>query len=259
MDRLALAIAVGVALWVFLMSSWPQGSGQQTQALDDERLAAVEAALARLAAADSPHARDDRPRLVGATPPRAPRLDALEARVAALERARVAPSPRPGLQRAATPPATPEHAGARIESLAGARELLTLDDGQAADMKRVIEDTETQLRALYETPNADGALLRDVASIALTSPDADGPSLLERIVAARRQRTRFKQGAVPGRSETYAQAEARIRSEAKREARRILTEPQRSAWDASDPERLFRVPLDVRGGLRASQPVRPSR
>ncbi len=158
-------------------------------------------------------------------------------------------------QRVAAQEEKVEHVATRVEEEAASRPrvfrtprfIASVDDAvgaldltptQQADMERLVEYANQDLQRLYQIPNADGKTLADVNKpVKVGGKDNAGIGILFTNLAAV---TGFKHSTVPGRSETYAEAETRIRKDAKREIRDLLDPKQQKTWDDSNTDPLFK-------------------
>jgi len=256
MSKLALvlaAAALALGIWQMLEN---QATRDEVRALQEERtslraqLASIERAHPdRAATLPAPGARlatGDVP----STPENAPRGPTLVAKAASP--AVLAEAVRDLQDRVAKQEEKVENVAARVEdnaektprffrrkflrSVADAAKLLDLSATQRADLERVTEYAKQDIKDLYAIPNDEGKTLADVSKPVKVGGEGSGIAMMMSNFGAIQQ---FKRSKVPGRSETYAEAEQRIRSEAKREARDLLAPDQRKTWDNSTPDALF--------------------
>ena len=126
-----------------------------------------------------------------------------------------------------------------------ASSALDLSPGQKADLGRVVEDTTRDLDALYDTPNDDGRTFREVSKpkpLTTGKGDGDVGPAITLLMSNFAEIQKFKDSKVPGTSETYGQAEQRIRARGTNDARDLLTADQQKTWDRSHPDLLFGTP-----------------
>jgi len=123
-----------------------------------------------------------------------------------------------------------------LRSVADAAKVLDLSATQRADLERVTEYAKQDIGDLYAIPNDEGKTLADVSKPVKIGGEGAGIAMMMSNFGKIQQ---FKSSKVPGRSETYAEAESRIRSEAKTDARDLLTPDQQKTWDDSTPDALF--------------------
>ncbi|MGE0193492.1 MAG: hypothetical protein AB7T63_15790 [Planctomycetota bacterium] len=124
-----------------------------------------------------------------------------------------------------------------------AQKALDLSASQRADLERIIDDTRLEIDRLMDTPDEDGVTLRSLQKDTGVSISGGGSIDMSKILANAGKVQAFKNRTIPGRNETYAQAENRIRDDAKRRIRDSLTEEQRGKYDNS-----FSEPLIPRAG-----------
>ncbi|MFM8979384.1 MAG: hypothetical protein ACKOSS_02825 [Planctomycetia bacterium] len=275
MARLALLVALvgaGVCGWLVGERSALQGqvaSLEQAQQAAEARLLQAERALAALgsapaepallAAAPAPEAPAAAPGSAPATAARpgltaAPRTaapaPALEERLARLEQDLA----KERAARAAPPAAPAWRPDNRfLTSVEQAEKALNLDGAQKAGLERAIEDTTRELTNLASLRGEDGKTLKELQE-AMRAPLQQGMAGEEaqaRFHENMAALSRFRQGKVPGTSETFAEAERRIRREGRNRARSYLNPEQAKQWDNSMTDPLFRGP----GGMEAGTSV----
>lgn len=115
---------------------------------------------------------------------------------------------------------------------------LSLDDGQKGELERIIEDLKYENERLLDIPNAEGKRFADLKPAHLQVGSGETPDITQ-IMTNNNERWRFLGGKVPGTDETYAQAQARIRKDAKNRFRRTLTPEQLKTCDNSHVDPLF--------------------
>lgn len=263
MQQVALVLsvlAVGLAGWVaYQTSSGPADRLDRIEAdLDglrvlETRVANAERRLAEATAARPgpveapPPRRDDgtlaaAPRVetsggaasaAGATAPVESRLAELTKRLAAVEEktkdvepGAPIPLPRGAMARAFGPRGF-------VTTLDDAQKQLDLSASQRADWDRTLADAKRELDDLRSIPDDEGKtwkqhnedLVRGLA-------DGSGRFDLSKLMALRGKK-------VPGRTETYGEAEARVRTEAKQRLRDPLTPDQQKKFDESNVDPLI--------------------
>lgn len=263
MGKVALVVSVlalAGAGWA-VVSSRQEAAPQAGELVAIEgRLLAIERALAEIQARPAPAAPLSAPAAGPASPglvtgggapslgprlegqPRAPR--SVEERVAELERlagelkasaadGAVVRSPVgvPGPQLMPMPGFWP--------TVEAAAKALKLDGVQASRLERVVEDANRDLDALYAKPNDEGVLWKDV-NVGLELDSLDQADIMAKFSDQLKKTSKFRSSKVPGTSETYAEAERRIRKDAKERARSLLDADQAKTWDRSHPDALFR-------------------
>lgn len=124
-----------------------------------------------------------------------------------------------------------------------AQKALDLSSSQRADLERLIEDTQVEIDRLLDTPDEEGVTLRSLQKDTGVSISGGGSIDMSKILANAGKVQAFKNKTIPGRNETFAQAENRIRSGAKQRFRDSLTDEQRGTYDSS-----FSDPLIPRAG-----------
>lgn len=128
-----------------------------------------------------------------------------------------------------------------------AQRRLDLSAGQRADLDRILDETKHEMDRLLDTPNEDGTTLRSLQEGMNLAPGSPGVLDPSRILGQVGRLMAFKQGVVPGTDETYAAAEERLRSTAKRRIRDSLGEQQQRTWDRSHTDPL--IPRAGTGGM----------
>jgi hypothetical protein len=124
-----------------------------------------------------------------------------------------------------------------IGSVEDAARELKLDDRQRAEVERAVADVRADIERLRAIPNDDGKTWADVSSQQVSLGDGDHGFAL--MLPNMTERKRFLDSRVPGRSETYGQAEERIRGEGRRRVEDVLTPEQRETWDDAHTAPLF--------------------
>lgn len=260
MGKLALALSLlalggaGFAVWSAERER-PSGDRDVFQTSVDARLAAIERGLAELAARPAPvPLLTAAPSAAGAVPefgagaptvgpllqgsPKAPL--SVEQRIAELEKRLAA---RAGAESAGVP--LPAGEGAQFMSSTGfwpdaaaAAKALKLDSVQTSRLEGIVESTQRELDNLFAKPNEDGVLWKDV-NAGLQIEGGDPGEFMGKIGEHMKKVSKFRSGKVPGTSETYKEAEQRIRKDGKDRARSLLDTDQAKVWDRSHPDSLF--------------------
>jgi hypothetical protein len=115
-----------------------------------------------------------------------------------------------------------------------AQRELELTPNQRADFDRITADSKRELEELRKTPDESGKTWSDVQREMFLG---DGTSGGIRIDASKMMT--FRNQTIPGRSETYAAADERIRTDAKRRLRDTLTPAQQEKYDKSNVDPLI--------------------
>lgn len=232
--------------------------GQQTL---DGRLLAIERALTELqrapaagellvgtapASAPVPAGPDAGPALSGAARPPA-RPVSVEQRLAQLESA-LAAAGQPGTKTSGAQtlefgddaaPMTFSFGGRGfLGSVDQASKTLSLDASQRAGLERTVEDVKRELAGLHERPNDEGVTMKQLQA-GWKPEDSFGEDGMAGLHEHMAKVARFRASKVPGSSETYAQAERRIRKDGKGRARSYLNADQAKTWDKSHTDGLF--------------------
>ena len=123
-----------------------------------------------------------------------------------------------------------------------ATKALSLSAGQQAELKETLDELKAEMQRLQDIPNEEGETLRELNERfdAKLKEAQDGGTFDPSVVFEQLGATsKFMRGKIPGRSETYAEAETRLRKEAKSRIRNGLDSAQRETWDKSMTEPLF--------------------
>lgn len=223
------------------------------------RLAAIERGVAELNARPAPAAPlEAHPAAASTTSPgnagttTAPSLSApgrtkatLEDRLAALEKTLTEPraGPFPDGQRHELE--LNHEAGGPFLAMPGfwpdvdsAAKAMKLDDGTKARLENIVEATKRGLDDLYERPNDEGVLWKDVNGD-LKLDGTEPGEMMTKVGEHMKKVAKFKNGKVPGTSETYAEAERRIKKEGRDRARSVLDPDQAKVWDRGHPDTMF--------------------
>lgn len=263
MQQVALVLsvlAVGLAGWVaYQTSSGPADRLDRVEADLDElrvletRVANAERRLAEATAARPgpveapPPRRDDgtlaaSPRAeaaggaasaAAAAAPVETRLAELTKRLAAVEEKTkdVEPGSPIGLARSGFARALPPRGF--VATLDDAQKQLDLSPTQRADWDRTLAETKRELDDLRSIPDEEGKTWKQHnEDLVRGLSDGSGRFDLSKLMALRGKK-------VPGRPETYGEAEARIRTQAKQRLRDPLTPDQQKKFDESNVDPLI--------------------
>ena len=115
-----------------------------------------------------------------------------------------------------------------------ASKSLELNDNQKADMQDVLDRAKRELDDLYAIENDEGVTWKDVrkpkmvegSGFSIAMPD------MKKIAA-------FKKSRIPGSSETFGEAQKRIRKDAFARMRNVLTPAQAKKWDKAHKDALL--------------------
>jgi chromosome segregation ATPase len=131
-----------------------------------------------------------------------------------------------------------------------AEKALSLSPRQRAEVEAAVEDTRRALKALRSTPNDEGLTWEEAEAkmLKVSGESSDSGAVFS---FDHRPLERLRHSRVPGRNETYAEAEQRIRQEGKSRARGALDARQAEIWDGAQTDWLFRVG----GGPRMRAPM----
>ena len=122
-----------------------------------------------------------------------------------------------------------------IRDMESAKKELDLNARQEADIARIVDDTKRELEDLWEIPNEDGKTWKDVSTMKVESGDAGVAVFMSNFA----EQQKFKNGTIPGRNETYAQAESRIRDRGKEDVKSVLSPEQGKTFDGAHTDPLF--------------------
>lgn len=115
---------------------------------------------------------------------------------------------------------------------------LDLDAAQRAGVERAVDDARRELDDLHARANDEGLSLKQINE-ALASATRDGKDMETAFADHMGKMARWRRSRVPGSSETYGEAEARIRKQGKERARSYLNADQAKTWDKSHPDAMF--------------------
>jgi Spy/CpxP family protein refolding chaperone len=121
-----------------------------------------------------------------------------------------------------------------------AAKSLELNERQKQDMKDIADRAQRELADLMDIPNDEGVTWKDASKIKLSGGDAEGGVTV--LMSNFSKMAKFKKSRIPGSSETYGEAEKRIRDRALGDMRNILTPAQTEKWDKAHKDALIRPP-----------------
>ena len=116
-----------------------------------------------------------------------------------------------------------------------AKEMLDLNARQEADIARIVDDTKRELEDVWVIPNEDGKTWKEISTMKVES----GSQGVAALMSSFAEQQKFKSGLIPGRNETYTQAEARISARGKEDVKRVLTPEQTKTFDGAHTDSLF--------------------
>lgn len=119
-------------------------------------------------------------------------------------------------------------------NVAMAAKALDLTDTQRTDMQDIIDRAKDELADLYKIENDEGVTWNEVRKPKMV--EGSGFSIAMPNMA---KIAKFKKGRIPGSSETYGEAETRIRKDAFARMRNLLTPEQAGTWDKASKEPLL--------------------
>lgn len=122
-------------------------------------------------------------------------------------------------------------------NLDAAAKSLQLSERQKADLQDVIDIAKRQLDDLYGTENDDGVTWKEVRKPKAASLSGEGGITIALPDFGRIEK--FKKSRIPGSSETFGQAEKRIKDDAFHEMRNLLTPAQTKKWDKAHKDGLL--------------------
>lgn len=245
-------LALGLALVAVALSAWAairSPGGSDGVAVDggtalDARLAAIEARLNEaLAARPTPLPGREAPRaaadLAASPAVGRPGLDpeTLATRLAEVDKRLASVEGRIEEKGAAPSGDAPTRffAGSRggpalapqgiVTSLDDAEARFSLSASQRADWERALEDARRELDTIHGLPDQDGKTWKQHQEEAMKSLES-GRFDLGRLLSLRARN-------VPGRDETYGEAEQRVRAQTKKRLRDALTQDQQKKYDES--------------------------
>ncbi len=120
---------------------------------------------------------------------------------------------------------------------AAARDL-ELSERQKTDMEDTLDRAKRELKDLYATENDDGETWAEVGKPKMTKMGND--SGISFAMPNFQKINKFKQSRIPGSSETFGQAEKRIKDNAYANVRRTLPADKAKKWDKANKDALLR-------------------
>jgi len=128
-------------------------------------------------------------------------------------------------------------------NLDSAAKSLELDERQKGDLQDAIDRGKSELADLYKIENDEGLTWAEVRKPKMAKVGADNGFSIAMPDFAKIQK--FKKSRIPGSSETFGQAEQRIKDGAFANMRRTLTPKQATKWDKAHKDPL----LNSSGGM----------
>lgn len=256
MDKLAAVIAIaalGVAGYALMQAGDKDAQIEALQTANQElkdRMVTLEAEAGTLGGAPATlreaggttvlgHASDGTPvGLKGRPASPIDRLAALEKRVAEQDEALAKMESEKGTEAAALGTAGKALRGWSRDNFYGnldmAAKSLELNDSQKTDMQDVLDRANRELEDLYAIENDEGVTWKEVrkpkmvegSGFSFAMPD------MKKIAA-------FKKSRIPGSSETFGEAQQRIRKDAFARMRNVLTPDQAKKWDKAHKHGLL--------------------
>jgi len=124
-----------------------------------------------------------------------------------------------------------------ISNVEQARKELDLDGRQEADIQRIVDDTKRDLDDVWSIPNADGKTWNDISKTTIQGGDTGGGITI--VMPNFAEQAKFRNSLIPGRNETYGQADERIRGRGVADVRNVLRPDQRKTFDEAQTQSLF--------------------
>ena len=115
-----------------------------------------------------------------------------------------------------------------------AAKAMELNERQKSDMQDLIDRAQRELQDLYKIENDEGVTWNDVRKPKMVEGSGFSIALPDMGKIAK-----FKKGRIPGSSETFGDAEKRIRKDAFGRMRNLLTPEQTTKWDKARKEPLL--------------------
>jgi len=119
-----------------------------------------------------------------------------------------------------------------------AAKALDLDEGQASEMQDILERGKGELKDLYEIENDDGETWNEVRKPKMA--DIGGSSGFHIAMPDFAKIQKFKKRRIPGSSETFGEAEKRIKKNTFENVRRTLPPDKAKTWDGAHKDGLLR-------------------
>ena len=122
-----------------------------------------------------------------------------------------------------------------IRTVDEAATRLDLSAAQRADVERIVDYAQRDLEDLRNLPNAEGKTWKDVEAMKTTTSEGGLTMVMTNLAEV----MKYRDSRIPGSSETYGEAEQRIRRRASTDIREILTPEQQKTWDDTPTDPLF--------------------
>ena len=119
-----------------------------------------------------------------------------------------------------------------------AAKSMDLDERQKSDLKDAIERGKRELADLYDIENDNGETWKEIRKPKMGK--VGGESGLSIAMPDFGKIQKFKKSRIPGSSETFGEAEKRIKEDAFANGRRTLTPKQAKKWDKAHKDGLLR-------------------
>jgi hypothetical protein len=123
-------------------------------------------------------------------------------------------------------------------NLDSAAKSLALSERQKADMKDLIDAGKRELADLYAIPSDDGVTWAELRKPIQATVGGDGGGLTFAMPDFQKIE-KLKKSRIPGSSETFGQAEQRIKDRSFSEMRNLLTPEQTKKWDDAHKDNLL--------------------
>ncbi|MDF1700226.1 MAG: hypothetical protein P1V36_03620 [Planctomycetota bacterium] len=120
-------------------------------------------------------------------------------------------------------------------SLDMAAKAMELKDDQKAEMKDLMDRATRELDDLYAIENDEGVTWKEIRKPKMVEGNGFSIAMPDMAKIAK-----FKKGRIPGSSETFGEAEQRIRKDAFGRMRNVLTPAQTKKWDKAHKDGLLR-------------------
>jgi hypothetical protein len=120
-----------------------------------------------------------------------------------------------------------------------AAKALALDERQKSEMEDVLERAKSELKDLYAIENDEGVTWDQVRKPKMANLGGDGGSISIAMPDFGKI-NKFKKSRIPGSSETFGEAEKRIKDRAFGDVRRNLPADKAKTWDKAHKDGLLR-------------------
>lgn len=120
-------------------------------------------------------------------------------------------------------------------SLDMAAKAMELKDNQKTEMKDLMDRAKRDLDDLYAIENDEGVTWKAISKPKMVEGNGFSIAMPDMAKIAK-----FKKGRIPGSSETFGEAEKRIRKDAFGRMRNVLTPAQTKKWDKAHKDGLLR-------------------